>query len=199
MKLLAGSRLTTFFAAFCSLLIALLVFTGHVYLRGKHARQVSDLQSALKSTPVPTQPPAQVTIYENEPTLKGSIAVLSGTILNKSGQEIADLSVELQLIPRQKETPSTRFVSVKPGILPPLATGDYRLEVSSRAYSGARVLRLVTTGQQQEMVAVAFAIETGTRRRKEPPPGASSSPAGRKRPSDNDNFLNSPDNPVGLN
>lgn len=179
----------------CSLLVMGGVVAGYFYLRGRHVRQVETLQKSL-AAPQPTPLPPQITVYENEPTLRGSQAVLSGTIRNISPVDFEDLSVELELIPRQGEATESKQLAVRPAKLAPDDEGKYQLLVSSANYRGARVAKVIAKNKEKSptLSEVPFSVEDGARRAKESPPGANR-PLKR---SSREEFLNSPDNPIGL-
>ncbi|MEJ7617595.1 MAG: hypothetical protein WKF30_11675 [Pyrinomonadaceae bacterium] len=175
------------------------VIVGYFHLRGRHAQQIRSLRQSLQSPPQPTVAPAQVRVIENEPALKGSLAILNGTVQNISNVEISDLLIEFELISRrpqqqqQAQTTERRLLPVKPIKLRPSEAGKYHMEISSRQYSGARVVKLLIGDASSP--DIPFEVEAGHKRPKELPIGQQQH---RKRPGDNGGFLNSPDNPVGL-
>src|SRR3712207_2724064 len=74
--------------------------------------------SAQQPSPKPTPEP-EVQIYEDEAMLRGSQAVLGGTVENLSGARLENLKLELELQRRGDEATEKRTVEVKPAVLAP--------------------------------------------------------------------------------
>lgn len=184
----------------CALLLMVAIVAGYLHLRGRHAQRVQALQQFMRPAPQPTNAPPQLRVIENQPTLRGSTAVLNGIVQNVSDVEVANLSIEFELIPRRQPTTQAlerRLLTIVPAKLSPSEAGKYQMEISSRRYSGARVARVVSGDDSSQ--DVPFEVQAGRPRPKELPIGPDKPPPQTtKRPSDNNGFLNSPDNPVGL-
>lgn len=139
----------------------------------------------------------EVHVYEDEAMLRGTQAVIGGTIKNDSGATLESLSVELELQRRDRETIEHRKVSVAPSALAPGAQGRYQIALPVRDWSGARVLRVRSEMRDAD---IAFASSPGARRPPERPPQIrvnSSSPAPRQKPQ-GEEFINTPDNPSNI-
>ena len=142
-------------------------------------------QPAAKATPAP-----EVQIYEDEAMLRGSQAVLAGTVHNLSDSKLENLKLELELRRRGDEATETRMVEVKPKVLAPGEKGRYSVSVS-REWGRARVLRLSSDGRSDE---IAYVSARGALRPPEriPDKKVVGEPVPRPRPK-GEEFLNTPE------
>lgn len=136
-----------------------------------------------------------VRIYEDEAMLKGSQAIIGGTVENIAGEPLESLSLELELRRRKDNQTEVRALAIVPPTLAPGERGRYSLSLPSNQWRGSRILRLRSASRTED---IAYQSQVGARRpperipetRKvivEPPP-----PRPRR---DGEEFINTPDNP----
>ena len=92
--------------------------------------------------------------------LKGSQAIIGGTVQNISDSDFKGLTVEIELKRRQDATTETRRVEVEPQRLAPGEKGRYSLTVS-REWSSARLVRLSSAAEGTQ---IAYVSERGALR-----------------------------------
>lgn len=146
-------------------------------------------QAAKKTAPVEAQ------VLEDEARLQGGAAVIGGVVRNVSNTRLADVSVEVQLIPRVGENLQLQQVKLEPANLNPGEEGRYTLTVPSRQWSATRLVRVLSAARNQE---IAFRSQIGERRPLESPPQGSKVVVVQKPKSKGDDFLNTPDNPIPI-
>lgn len=179
-------------AALCALLLTATLVFGFLYLRKRNKDQLNAAQRAEAAARALAPPRAQV--FQDEVRLKGSQALVGGTVRNISGSGLEDLSVEILLKRRATQAAEARTVSVVPEDLRPGEEGKYALEISPQEWSGAQVVRLRSRAQSAD---IPFKPELGERRPLEkPPPGkVVVEPRPRRK---GDDFLNTPDTPIRI-
>src|SRR4051794_20487486 len=69
---------------------------GYLVLRKRHAERLRAEQAA-KTQAVKPAPSPQIQLFVDDAMIKGSQAVLGGTVLNISGEKLSDLAIELEL------------------------------------------------------------------------------------------------------
>jgi hypothetical protein len=147
-------------------------------------------QTAAQSASPKATPTPEVQIYEDEAMLRGSQAVLGGTVQNLSGAELQNLKVEFELKRRRDDATETRTVEVKPALLAAGAKGRYALTVS-REWGSARIVRLVGANRTQD---IAYVSTRGALRPPERLPDKKTvgEPVARPRPK-GEEYLNTPE------
>ncbi len=144
--------------------------------------------SGLKSSTRVSKPPA-VNVLINEPLLKGSQAVLGGTIQNISNQVLTDLIVEVELTGRDDGGKTLKEVQVTPASIPPGEDGSYSLTISNHDWSASKIVRLRSRVQAEEL---AFTSQPGAKRPPERTPEGKTIIVQRPKPK-GEEFINSPD------
>jgi hypothetical protein len=188
------SPVTLIAAVVCALAITAGLFAGYLYLRRRHAQNELARQQA-QATPAskPTGPPL-LQVYEDDALIKGSQAMIGGTVVNISSENMTDLTVELELHQRKGGNKETRSLPVTPKDLTPNQQGRYTISVLSRDYSYARLVRIKSSARPTEIV---FKTAQGAQRPPEPPPQGKTvivpRPAPRKG---EEEFINTPDKPA---
>lgn len=165
---------------------------GFFYLRAKHRETLNTSKNAELSARTAAPPQAQ--IFQNEVRLKGSQALVGGTVRNLSTTTLASLSVEITLKGRAGQTNETRRVELSPSVLRPGEEGKYSLLISPSVWAGAQVLRLHSEDQNSD---IPFKPELGERRPLERPPSTKVIVAPRPRQK-GDDFINTPDSPIKI-
>lgn len=179
----------------CALAVASALIVGYRFLR---ARQMASVRAAQPSELVPkVVAPPEAQIFEDEARLKGSQALISGTIRNISDQRLEALSLEMELKRRGKaQDTERRKLNVEPSDLAPGEEGRYTLSLPSSEWSGARVLNL---NSERRTEAVAFKSVLGARRPPERIPQGSPKVVVVPRPKPKgEEFINTPDDPIRI-
>lgn len=144
--------------------------------------------SGLKSNTKVSKPPA-VNVLENEPLLKGSQAVIGGTIQNISHQVLTDLIVEIELTGRDDGGKTRKEMQVTPASISPGEDGIYSLTISNRDWSASKIVRIRSRAQAEDL---AFTSQPGARRPPERTPDGKTIIVQRPK-SKGEEFINSPD------
>jgi hypothetical protein len=189
------SKWVKFGAIACALAVAAALLFGYRLIRARQLARVRAAQQAEQASKIIAPPEAQ--IFEDEARLRGSQALITGTVRNISGQRLEALSLEMELKRRDNpQAAENRKVQVVPADLAPGEVGRYSLSLQSSEWSGARVLNL-NSGRRTE--AVAFKSAVGARRPAERP--APDAPkivvVPRPRPK-GEEFINTPDTPIRI-
>lgn len=191
-----GAFLTwKFFACSSSLWLSMLL-VGCQSSPQREVGQDSQLQSAppvardTKETAMPF-----VQIYEDEAMLKGSRAIIGGTVENIAGERLEDLSVELELRRRKDQKTEIRVLDIQPQTLAPGERGRYSLALPSNEWSGSRIVRLRSGARAED---IPYKSQVGARRPPERIPETRTRVVVEPRPrprQKSEEFINTPDNP----
>ena len=163
----------------------------------------SSSTSSSKVLDAAKEPPAssslEVLIYADEAMLRKPYAVIGGLVENVSGSRLEDVSLEMELERRSDGTKERRSVSISPKDLAPGERGAYSLKIRSEEWSDSRIVTLRSQKRQREIV---FRTLPGARR---PPERIPASPVNKpveapraKKKSGNEEFINTPDNPIAV-
>lgn len=178
----------------CALAVAAALLVGYRLLRARQLERVIATQQAAQASKVAAPPEAQ--IFEDEARLKGSDAIITGTIRNISDKRLEDLKVEMELKRRTAQATERLQIEVEPASLDPGAEGRYTLNLPSSEWSGARVLSLNSARRPE---SIAFKSAVGVRRHPERLPQGSPKIVVVPRPRPKgEEFINTPDNPTRI-
>lgn len=190
----APSKWIKFGAIACALAVAATLLIGYRLLRARQLERVRAAQQATQAAKIAAPPEAQ--ILEDEARLKGSDALITGTIRNISDKRLEELSVEMELKRRTAQATERRQINVEPTSLDPGAEGRYSLSLRSSEWSGARVLSLNSARRPE---TIAFKSAVGARRQPERLPQGSPKIVVVPRPRQKgEEFINTPDNPTRI-
>ncbi len=196
------SRSSTWFtvaAVLVAFVVAAILFAGYTLLHQRHAQHAQTLtqKEVLATLQHQTAPaPPQVLVLQDEARLKGTQAVLGGSVRNLSPAPLAGLQVELELRRRESGALETHLSPVQPSLLAPGAEGRFLLLVTSREWSGSRVARVLDKPHER---SIAFKLEPGARRPPErTPPGGTKVVIVPRPRTTGDDFINTPDNPIAI-
>lgn len=178
-------------AAVCALALAAALLGGLMFFR---KRQQDRLNAArLAEQAAHAVAPVEAQVFQDEVRLKGSNAVVSGTVKNGSDAPLEGLTVEIALKARASQAIARQTVQVSPDTLRPGEEGRYSLEVPSSEWSGAQVVRLHSAARNAD---IAFKPELGEKR---PPERPSDKVIMEQRPRrKGDEFINTPDTPIRI-
>lgn len=182
-------------AILCALAVAVALLVGYRLLRARQLAGVRAAQQTEQAAKIAAPPEAQ--IFEDEARLKGSQALITGTIRNISDKRLEGLSLEMELKRRgNARAVERRKINVEPADLAPGAEGRYSLSLISSEWSGARVSSLNSAGRTE---AIAFRSELGARRPPERLPQGSPKVVVAPRPKPKgEEFINTPDTPIRI-
>jgi hypothetical protein len=150
----------------------------------------------------PTQPrqakaalPTKVQIYIDEAVRKGPQALIGGTVHNISGENLTNLSVEIELSHRKDAGTEVRVLDVEPRELAPDQKGRYSLTLTGD-YRSFKLLRIKSGPDSEE---IGFKPAQGKERPRESPPETKTVIVNRPSPSkQGEEFINTPDNPAKI-
>jgi hypothetical protein len=192
----APSKWVKLGAIACAVAVAAALLIGYRLLRARQIERVRVAQEAAQASKIAAPPEAQ--IFEDEARLRGSDAIISGTIRNISDKKLEDLSVEMELKRRTAQDTERRQINVEPASLEPGAEGRYSLNLRSSEWSGARVLGLHSARRPE---TIAFKSAIGARRPAERLPQGSPKVVVVPRPRPKgagEEFINTPDTPIRI-
>jgi hypothetical protein len=185
-----GSRLTKLIAVLCASALVVALLSGFLFLR---KRQAARLEAARRAEqPARSVVPPQAQVFQDEVRLKGSEAVVGGTVKNISGAPLEGLSVEIALKGRASQAVETKVVRLNPDSLRPGEEAKYSLQISPTQWAGAQVLHL-----RSQAADIPFKPEIGAKRPTERPPATKVVVEQRPRRK-GDDFLNTPDTPIKI-
>jgi hypothetical protein len=179
----------------CALAVAAALLVGYRLLRARQLERVRAAQQAEQASKIAAPPEAQ--IFEDEARLKGSDALITGTVRNISDKKLEDLTVELELKRRTAaQATERRQIRLEPASLDPGAEGRYSMSLRSSEWSGARVSGLNSARRAE---TIAFKSAVGERRTPERLPQGSPKIVVVPRPRPKgEEFINTPDNPTRI-
>jgi hypothetical protein len=181
-------------AIICLVIIGLSALSYFLFFRQPAPSPVSTGQQAKAATAA-TSTEAQ--IFEDEPSLKDTQAVVGGTVRNISQEPLNNLSLELELKRRSDGSTEVRTVEVKPGNLAPGEEGKYSLALPRQEFSGTQIKHLKSAARA---AFIAFKTAPGARRPRElpnePPTRTVNVPAPKPRSTTGEDFINTPDAPT---
>lgn len=157
-------------------------------------QQPKNARATVKETTADDASPA-VQIYEDEAMLKGSQAIIGGTVENVAGERLESLTVELELRRRKDNQTEVRALEIVPPTLAPGERGRYTLTLPSNQWSGSRILRLRSATRGED---IAYKSQVGARRPPERIPDTRKvivEPRPTRPRRDGEEFINTPDNP----
>lgn len=192
----APSKWVKFGAIACALAVAAALLAGYRVMRARQLERVRAAQQIEQASKIVAPPEAQ--IFEDEARLRGSEAIITGTIRNISDKKLETLSLEMELKRRRGDAQAVerRKVVVEPADLAPGEEGRYSLSLKSSEWSGARVLSLNSGGRAE---SIAFKSAVGARRPPERLPQESPKVVVVPRPKPKgEEFINTPDTPIRI-
>ncbi|MBV9211087.1 MAG: hypothetical protein JOZ52_10685 [Acidobacteria bacterium] len=191
-----GSSTTRGIAILCALGLTAALTMGYLVLRKRHAEKVRAEEQAAAVQEAKPAPAPLLQLFVDDAMIKGSQAVLGGTLLNISGGKLTDLSVELELKRRKDGSSETRMLSIEPRDLDPQEQGRYALTVPSGDYRETRVIHIRSGASPNE---IAFKMLPGAQR---PPEKPRETKVNIVKPTPKrgkgEEFINTPDTPVKI-
>ena len=177
-------------ALLCALLLTSGVIAGYLYLRWQYEDQ-RQIQNSTSAQAASTAPSPQALVYLDDAMIKGSQAVIGGTVNNISQETLKSLSVELELTKREGNVVEKKVLPLEPHDLASGQSGRYTITIS-RDYRGARLSKLLS-GNNLE---IPFRTSQGAKRPAEKPSPTKTIIVKRKPSKEGEDFINTPDTPI---
>jgi hypothetical protein len=179
----------------CALAVAAALLVGYRLMRARQLARVRAAQQTEQASKIAAPPEAQ--IFEDEARLRGSQALVTGTVRNISDRKLEALSLEMELKRRNNpQAVENRKIDLEPADLAPGEEGRYSLSLQSSEWSGARVLSL---NSERRTGAIAFKSALGARRPLERPAQGNPKVVVVPRPKPKgEEFINTPDTPIRI-
>ena len=177
-------------AIVCAVAVSAILLAGYGYIRKRHAQQT--LAAKTLPTLVDNGPkgPAVAHILIDDPLPDKGSTIIGGRVKNISKQELAGLTIALELMRRKDGGAEQASVVVEPARLQPDEEGVYTLKLSSQRYGSIRLIGLKADPQS---TLVAYSSSAG---RKRAPERLEPRTVVVKRSSRKGEFLNTPENPT---
>lgn len=188
-----SSSLIKLGAVACALLLTVSLLFGYLFLRQRHNRRIEAEKQAQLAAQQVSPPIAH--IKENEARLRGSEAILSGTISNISNEKIENLSLEFELKRRGRGGMELRTIAVTPPNLNPGEEGHYSFAIASKDWSSARIVHLRDASGRSD---IAFKTSLGEKRPAERTPQNPKVVVVPRPKPKGEGFINTPDNPIRI-
>ena len=171
--------------------VTVTLLVGFLMWRKRHEESVG-VQPRPQSKQAKAALPAKVQIYIDEAVRKGPEALIGGTIHNISGENLTNLSVEIELSHRKDAGTEVRALQVEPKELAPDQKGRYSMTLTGD-YRSFKLLRIKSGPDSEE---IGFKPAQGKERPTERPPETRTIIVNRPAPSkQGEEFINTPDNP----
>lgn len=176
-------------AAVCAVAVTAVLLVGYGYIRKYHAQKV-----LTNNTPPPvveTGPkgPALAHVVIDEPSLSKGMTTIGGVVKNISKQELANLSVVIELRRRKDGRLEDTVLPVTPAQLQPEQEGSYSVTMPAQNVAS---IRLVGVKADPQSALIAYSSSQGKKRT---PERLEPRTVVVKRSGKPGEFLNSPDNP----
>lgn len=189
-----GRQPTTILVVVCLIIAAILAASYFIFFR-QTAQSPATQEQSKKDAPQAASTEAQ--IFEDEPVIKGSNAIVGGRVRNISRESLRDLSLELELKRRSDGSTETRTVAVEPNDLAPGAEGKFSVSLPRDGFSQTQIKRLKSAARP---AVVLFKTAPGAPRPREMPTEPPTRTITIQRPSPRstkgDEFINTPDSPT---
>lgn len=187
------SLLSRVLAILCALGITAGLMMGYTSLVRRHAERLRAQEAAQSPVQKPSPSP-EAQVFVDDAMIKGTEAVLGGTIQNISPNQLTNVTVQIELKRRKDGKSEIRTLAVSPGDLSPNQQGRYALNVPSREYRESRV-QSIKSGQTS--TDVPFKVMPGAERPDERlPTKVTTIVKPTPRRGNGEEFINTPDNPV---
>ncbi len=168
------------------------LLVGFLIWRKRHEESVG-IQPQPQAKQAKAALPAKVQIYIDEAVRKGPEAIIGGTIHNISGENLTNLSVEIELSHRRDAGTEVRALEVEPKELAPDQKGRYTLTLTGE-YRSFKLLRI-----KSDSDVIGFKAAQGAQRPAERAPEIRNTIVERPSPpKKGEEFINTPDDPARI-
>ena len=190
-----NSRSNKVVGVIIALLLTAVVTGGYFIIRKRYVEAEQQRQLAAVSAPTPAKSQASpvLEIQEDQAMLRGSQALLGGTVKNIGSSPLHDVAIELSLSRRSDSAEERRAVPLAPKDLAPGETAKYSMLVS-REFKSFRISQVVEGNGGGE--TLPFRTMSGKRRPMEGPAGGNTVIVKKPGPKNGEEeFINTQDNP----
>lgn len=172
--------------------VTVTLLVGFLIWRKRHEESVG-VQPRPQAKQAKAALPAKVQIYIDEAVRKGPEALIGGTIHNISGENLTNLSVEIELSHRKDSGTEVRALDVEPKELAPDQKGRYSMTLTGD-YRSFKLLRIKSDSDE-----IGFKAAQGAQRPVERAPEHRDIIVERPSPpKKGEEFINTPDNPAKI-
>lgn len=189
------SSLIKIISVVMALAITAALLIGFIVWRKRHEELVGIAPQAQAKQSRPALP-AKVQVYMDEAVRKGPQAIIGGTVHNISGENLSNLSLEIELTHRKDTGTEVRVLNVEPRDLAPDEKGRYSLTVTGD-YSSVKLLHIKSGANSDE---IGFKKAPGAPRPVERAPETTRTIIVNRpsAPKQGEEFVNTPDNPAKI-
>lgn len=186
------SSLTKIISVVLALAISAALLIGFMVWRKRHEELVGVAPQAQAKQSRPALP-TKLQVYMDEAVRKGPQALIGGTVHNISGENLSNLSLEIELTNRKDSGTDVRVLKVEPGDLAPDQKGRYSLAVTGD-YSSVKIVHIKSGPNSDE---IGFKKAAGAPRPVERAPETTRTIIVNRpsAPKQGEEFINTPDNP----
>ena len=186
----SNGKRNTAIAIACALVLTGTVLGGYLYLQKRH--QEAEIQKQLSANPPTVPAPIPVVqVTQDEARIKGSSAVINGTVQNISKETFTHIQVEFELTRRSDGTVETRLIPLAQSDLSPGQQSSYSVTLS-KEYKSLKVSRVLAADGKADL---PFHAVPGAKRPLEGPPPTKKVILSRRMRAKGEEFINTPDNP----
>jgi len=177
-------------AVVCAVALTAILLVGYGYIRKFHAQKV-----IAENTPPPPaadagpKGPALAHVVLDEPSIAKGMTTISGVVKNISKQDLAGLSVVIELRRRKDGGLEESILPVTPSQLQPEQEGSYSVTLPAQNFASIRLAGLKADPQS---TLIAYSSSQGKKRT---PERLEPKTIVVKRAGKPGEFINSPDNP----
>lgn len=173
----------------CAVALTAILLAGYGIIRKYHAMKVLAENTPPPVTDAGPKGPALAHVVVDEPSIVKGVTTIGGVVKNISQQELANLSVVLELRRRKDGGLEESILPVTPSQLQPEQEGSYSVTVPAQNFSS---IRLAGLKADPRATLIAYTSSPGKKRT---PERLEPKTIVVKRTGKPGEFINSPDNP----
>jgi hypothetical protein len=179
-------------AGLAAIVVTALLLGGYAILRRRHAAR--NVAAAAVPAPVTTGPkgPAKVHVLVDDPMLKAGQTLLGGTVKNVSSEPLTGLAIEMELRRRKDGEVELMLVELQPASLGAGEEARYGVTLPAQQYGSVRLAGV----RENQSGLLAYTSGSGQKRPLERTESKTIIVRGGRSGSRNEEFINSPDNPM---
>ena len=183
------SNKRTLLAVVCAVALTAILLVGYGIIRKYHAMKVLAENTPPPVTDAGPKGPALAHVVVDEPSIAKGVTTIGGVVKNISKQDLANVSVVLELRRRKDGGLEESTLPVTPSQLQPEQEGSYSVTVPAQNFSS---IRLAGLKADPKATLIAYTSSPGKKRT---PERLEPKTVVVKRTGKPGEFINSPDNP----
>jgi hypothetical protein len=145
----------------CAVAITAILLAGYTYFRKRHALQVITANTPPAVVESGPKGPPVAHIWIDEPTLEKGSTTIGGVVKNISKQELAGVSIAMELKRKKDKSIEQTLVPLTPARLQPDEQGSYSLKLSSKDYDS---IKFVGIKADPQAALIAYSTSPGKKR-----------------------------------